>query len=271
MGRAFAAAASLFAVAAAALLAWVHLQPPPHAPPLATDAPPMATATAAATAAVARAAPSSALIFLHGLGDEGASWAWLARQFARPGLRASFPDAPHTPVTLNNGRPMPAWFDLDDLPVTPRTPFDAPGFAASTAAVHALIDAEVARGVAANRIVLGGFSQGAALAAYAGLRYASPLGGLVLLSGWLAGGADDLPSAMPPAVAAAASAGQLRAFVGHGTRDDKVLFELGGGLRDALVGAGVRVEWAEFRGGHTLADVEVEGMSKLLDDVLGAA
>jgi phospholipase/carboxylesterase len=128
----------------------------------------------------------------------------------------------------------------------------------------------VARGVAANRIVLGGFSQGAALAAYAGLRYPRPLGGLVLLSGWLAGG-GDLPGAMSPGVAAAVSAGQLRAFVGHGTRDDKVLFELGGALCDAMAGAGMRVEWAEFRGGHTLADVEVEGMSKLLDEVLGPA
>ena len=51
--------------------------------------------------------------------------------------------------------------------------------------VHGMIENEMQNGIAANRIVLGGFSQGGALALYSALRFPQLLGGVVALSCWL--------------------------------------------------------------------------------------
>jgi pimeloyl-ACP methyl ester carboxylesterase len=52
-------------------------------------------------------------------------------------------------------------------------------------ALNALITAEVDAGIPASRIVLGGFSQGGAMALLTGLTTERKLGGVVVLSGWL--------------------------------------------------------------------------------------
>ena len=54
---------------------------------------------------------------------------------------------------------MPSWFDLFEIPITLATPDDEPSFAAAVRLVHAQIDAQLAAGVASERIVVGGFSQ----------------------------------------------------------------------------------------------------------------
>ena len=122
-----------------------------------------AVTAAAAAASTAAASGLSSLIWLHGLGDSGAGWSFLRGELAPrfPHLRFAFPNSPTQPVTLAGGEAMPSWMDLDDLPVTARTPEDRDGYEASTRLVHALIDKEVAAGVPASRIFLGGFSQGA--------------------------------------------------------------------------------------------------------------
>ena len=51
--------------------------------------------------------------------------------------------------------------------------------------LNALITAEVDAGIPANRIVLGGFSQGAAMSLLTGLTSERKLGGIVVMSGWL--------------------------------------------------------------------------------------
>lgn len=51
--------------------------------------------------------------------------------------------------------------------------------------MHALIDDEVKAGIPSNRIMVGGFSQGGALALYSALTYPKPLAGVVALSCWL--------------------------------------------------------------------------------------
>lgn len=48
-----------------------------------------------------------------------------------------------------------------------------------------MIEEEEKNGIPSNRIVLGGFSQGGALAIYSALRYTKPLAGIVALSCWL--------------------------------------------------------------------------------------
>ena len=48
-----------------------------------------------------------------------------------------------------------------------------------------MIASEEKAGIAANRVVLGGFSQGGALALYAGLTYPKPIAGILAFSCWL--------------------------------------------------------------------------------------
>lgn len=119
-------------------------------------------AAAASAAASTAAAGRSSLIFLHGLGDSGSGWSFLRGSLSPrlPNTRFAFPNSPTQFVSLA-GEPMPSWMDLDSLPVTAATPEDREGFESSTRLVHKLIDAEVAAGVPAHRVFLGGFSQGA--------------------------------------------------------------------------------------------------------------
>ena len=61
---------------------------------------------------------------------------------------------------------MPAWFDLKSL--DPNGEEDASGIKKSADLVESLIKAEIDAGIAPKNIVIGGFSQGGALALYTG-------------------------------------------------------------------------------------------------------
>ena len=128
---------------------------------------------------------SPLIIWLHGLGDTGRGWNHLKHELRLPqAVRYAFPDAPDAPVTCNGGYVMTSWMDLETIPIGNGLPDDAKGLADSTQIIHALIDAEVAKGTASEDIVLGGFSQGGAMALLAGYSYAKRLAGVACLSGW---------------------------------------------------------------------------------------
>ena len=78
---------------------------------------------------------------------------------------------------------MPSWFDLYSLESDARV--DEEGIKKAQNIIHQLIAKEEKCGIPANRIVLGGFSQGGALALYSGLTYPKALGGIIGLSCWL--------------------------------------------------------------------------------------
>lgn len=87
---------------------------------------------------------------------------------------------------------MPSWFDLYSLESDGR--LDEEGIKKAQTFVHQLVANEEKNGIAANRIVLGGFSQGGALALYAGLTYPKPVGGILAFSCWLPKHQQILPS-----------------------------------------------------------------------------
>ena len=87
------------------------------------------------------------------------------------------------PVTLNGGFPMPAWFDLYSL--QSGGPVDEQGIEKSKKLIHELISSEEKAGISSDKIIIGGFSQGGALALYSGLSYGKPLGGILALSCWI--------------------------------------------------------------------------------------
>lgn len=110
-------------------------------------------------------------------------WASTIANIRTPNMKVICPTAPVIPVTLNGGYRMPSWFDLKTLDIS--GPEDADGIKAAAKNVHALIKKETDDGIAASRILLGGFSQGGALALYSALTYAEPLAGVMALSCWL--------------------------------------------------------------------------------------
>ena len=133
-----------------------------------------------------RPKPAWSVLWLHGLGADGHDFAPIVPELVRPdwpGIRFVFPHAPVRPVTINNGVPMRAWYDIRNLSIDQRA--DEEGLRASMAEVDALIARERDRGVPASRLLLVGFSQGGALALASGLRRESAVAGIACLSGYL--------------------------------------------------------------------------------------
>ena len=114
-------------------------------------------------------APIGAVIFLHGLGADGFN---LKDIFARPQfnkIRFILPHAPYQPVTINQGFEMRAWYDLYDLSL--KKDEDELGMERSSLIIQKLIEEQISLGIPSEKIIIGGFSQGAAMSFYLGLKY----------------------------------------------------------------------------------------------------
>ena len=122
--------------------------------------------------------PRASIIVMHGLGADGSDFAPFVDEIdlaAIGPVRWLFPNAPQIPVSINGGYVMPAWYDI----AADRSREDEAGLRRSQASIDALLAREQARGVPAHRIVLGGFSQGCAMALLTGLRYHQRLAGIL--------------------------------------------------------------------------------------------
>ncbi|XP_055320138.1 acyl-protein thioesterase 1 [Sitodiplosis mosellana] len=126
---------------------------------------------------------TASIIFLHGLGDTGHGWAQAMAQIRPAYMKVICPTAPTMPVTLNAGFEMPSWFDLKTLDMY--GPEDEVGIKKATTNIQTMIQSEISAGIPPNRIIIGGFSQGGALALHTGLTSTQALGGIVALSCWL--------------------------------------------------------------------------------------
>lgn len=130
---------------------------------------------------------TATVVWLHGLGDTGSGWSFLANELSAlfPYVKWVLPNAPMKPISMNGGFAMPAWFDLSGLDKSSLANEDEKGLLSSMTSVNKFIRDEVDSGIPANRIVLGGFSQGCALTLLTGLSSEYKLGGIVGCSGWL--------------------------------------------------------------------------------------
>ncbi len=206
--------------------------------------------------------PDAAVIWLHGLGDDGNGWSGVVASLGLPrgkAVRFLFPHAPVIPVTINNGMVMRAWYDIREANFNSRA--DLAGVRKSQAQVEALIASEIQRGIAPRRIVLAGFSQGGAIALYAGLRHSARLAGIVALSTYLI----DAPNL---ATEAAPANLDLPVFMAHGTQDPVVQFAWAELSRRALVDGGWNVEWHAYPMPHAAVLEEIVACGKFLATVL---
>lgn len=207
--------------------------------------------------------PATTLIVLHGLGADGYDFVPICGELdLKPlgAVRYVFPHAPERPVTINGGYRMRAWYDILGADLVKRE--DEAGLRESQAAIAALIDRERARGVAAGRIVLVGFSQGCAMALMTALRYPERLGGVAALSGYL-------PLAATTAAERAAANADLPIFMAHGTQDPVVVPARGTASRDALRALGHEVQWHDYPMPHSVCGPEIEDLNAWLLQRLG--
>ncbi len=210
--------------------------------------------------------PTASIIILHGLGADGNDFVPVARELdlARIGpVRFIFPHGPTRPVTLNGGYVMRAWYDIfgPDLGVGAEKREDEAGLRESQALVEALIAKERARGIASNRIVLAGFSQGCAMTLMAGLRHGERLGGLLCMSGYL-------PLAATTAAERSAANAGVPIFQAHGSGDPMITIARATQSRDVLLALGYPVEWHAYPMPHSVCPQEIGDMNKWLLRVL---
>ncbi|MDO5625133.1 MAG: dienelactone hydrolase family protein [Pseudomonadota bacterium] len=206
-------------------------------------------------------APRATVIVLHGLGADGRDFEPFAQEIdlrAAGPVRWVFPNAPQQPVSINGGYVMPAWYDIR----ANRADEDEAGLRRSQAAIEALLAREQARGVPAGRIVLGGFSQGCAMALLTGLRHAQRLAGIVGMSGYL-------PLAGQLAAERSAANADVPIFLAHGLQDDIVEPSRALATRDALQALGYPVQWHAYPMGHSVCLEEVRDLQAWLLRVLG--
>ncbi|MRD49715.1 carboxylesterase [Caenimonas koreensis DSM 17982] len=202
--------------------------------------------------------PGATIIVLHGLGADGNDFVPIAQEIDLASIgdvRYVFPHAPVIPVTINNGYEMRAWYDILGMELVRRE--DEAGLRRSRLQVEALIEREVERGIAANRIVLMGFSQGCAMALMTGLRYKERLAGIVGLSGYL-------PLAGTTVAERTDANVMTPIFMGHGTQDNVVPAERGRASRDMLKGLGYDVQWHEYPMAHSVCMEEIQDLNAWL-------
>jgi phospholipase/carboxylesterase len=207
--------------------------------------------------------PRTTLIVLHGLGADGFDFVPICGELDLAALgpvRYVFPHAPTRPVTINGGYTMRAWYDILVTDLVRHE--DETGLRQSQQQIAELIDRERERGVAAERIVVMGFSQGCAMALMTALRYPHRLGGAVGLSGYL-------PLAALTTAERSTANADLPVFMAHGTQDPIVPHARGAASRDALRALGHEVAWQEYPMPHSVCAEEIEALNAWLLKQLG--
>ena len=206
--------------------------------------------------------PTVSVIWMHGLGADGSDFVPIVRELdlsGCPAIRFVFPHAAPMPVTINNGYVMRAWYDILGTDLVKRE--DEAGLRKSQAAIEELIAQEKARGIAADHIILAGFSQGCAMAIQTGLRHSEKLAGLLCLSGYV-------PLHATVAAERHTSNQQTPIFMAHGRGDPVIPIDRAEQSRDLLQALGYQVEWHEYLMQHAVCEEEIADIGNWLRHVL---
>lgn len=202
--------------------------------------------------------PECAVIWLHGLGANGQDFEPIVAELDLPdSVRAKFifPNAPVQAVSLNNGMQMPAWFDIYGLEKDSKE--DTAGIKKISEEISLLLQQEIDEGIAANKIVLAGFSQGGALTLYTGLSYKQRLGGLLALSCYL-------PMRDQLEIFAKDTQHDLPIFMAHGNYDDVVPLAFARLAKESLEAQGFKIDWHDYPCAHTVCAEEIQDIRNFL-------
>jgi phospholipase/carboxylesterase len=211
-------------------------------------------------------APDSCVIWLHGLGADGHDFEPIVPELGLdPGLniRFIFPHAPMIPVTINQGFVMRAWYDIRENRIEAEQ--DEAGIRQSAQFLGQLIEEQVESGIASERIVLAGFSQGGAIALFTALRYARQLAGAMVLSSYMPL-SQSLESEKNEANR------DLPIFLAHGSDDPVIPVDLAYRTRGQLEQQGYTLNWHEYAGmAHGVSVQEIYDIAEWLQQTLAPA
>jgi phospholipase/carboxylesterase len=196
------------------------------------------------------------IVLLHGFSSSENDWAPFAKSIhLPPSTRFIFPRGPESAKRSDGAPPGRAWWRLDlasnmrDGALGADLSAEKPaGLAHAALAVRAFLAQQGNR--AARPFILGGFSQGAMVAAQVAFQSDEPLRALVLLSGTLVDEASWKANY--------AHRKGLHVFMAHGRTDPTLSFEIAERMHSEMAAAGLEVTWFPFDGEHeTPAEVIV--------------
>jgi len=204
---------------------------------------------------------TSAVIWLHGLGADGHDFESILPQLNLPnnhGIRFIFPHAPVQPVTINSGMTMRSWYDIYSMTIDEKV--DVEGINQSANIVKELIEQQIASGIATDKIVLAGFSQGGLVVLHCALHYSLPLGGVLALSTYY------------PAVCKQQKVTDNKTmpiFMAHGTFDPVIPLTVAQKSKTFIESLEFNVQWQTYPMEHSVCMPEIEAISKWLTQQLG--
>ncbi len=202
--------------------------------------------------------PDAAVIWLHGLGADGHDFEPIVPELRLPedmAVRFIFPHAPVRPVTINMGMEMRSWYDIQSI--SEMRQIDEGQLRESCVRLGDLIANEIGRGIASQRIIIAGFSQGGAVTLNTALCYDQPLGGIVALSTYL-------PAPQWVEQHRTAQNQAVPVIMAHGTQDNVVPFALAARGRQQLDDMGYAVEWHEYPMPHAVCPEEIGAIAAFL-------
>lgn len=208
-------------------------------------------------------AADACVIWLHGLGADGKDFLGIVDELGLPinhAVRFIFPSAPFINITINNGMLMRGWYDIFDLSMLQNE--DAVGMKQSQEIINDLIKQELDKGIASQRIILAGFSQGGAMALYAGLRYPAALAGIICLSAYL-------PLMTNHGIEKSHANQSTPIFMAHGIFDPVVPYNMGNAAYDYLINHDYKATWHSYPMAHTLCIEEIVAIGNFLNRCLG--
>ncbi|PWA02084.1 hypothetical protein BB558_001788 [Smittium angustum] len=191
---------------------------------------------------------TATVIFMHGLGDSGHGWAPVADNLSTilPHVKFIFPHA----STSNS-----EFWDVNAF-------MDEKGLFESFEKVKQLIKSEIDSGISSERIVVGGFSQGAAMAYLVGLTLDQKLSGIAALSGYV-------PIHNKIFSMVSEQNKSIRIFAGHGTADPVVRYELGLRSVEELKKNGYNIDFHTYNGlEHSTCPQELMDLANFLQTSL---
>lgn len=203
---------------------------------------------------------TATVIWLHGLGADGHDFEPIVPELRLPtsmAVRFIFPHSPQIPVTINGGMVMPAWYDILSMSVDREV--DEEQLMQSSNAVQTIIDAEISKGIASERIIIAGFSQGGAVGYQAALTYPKPLGGLLAMSTYFA---------TKDSIEFSAVNRQINIALMHGSQDPVVLPLLGEQALDVLTKHGFSTSYQTYPMQHAVCAQQVSDISEWLQQRL---
>lgn len=203
---------------------------------------------------------TSSVIWLHGLGASGHDFVPIVPHLQLPaelGVRFVFPHARSIPITINGGMVMPAWYDILSMDI--EREIDTQQIMDSAAAIEALIEREIEKGIPSEKIVLAGFSQGGAVAYQVALSFPKKLGGLMAMSTYFA---------THKTVELNAENSDLPIHIFHGSADSMVPEAMGKHALEALKAKNFVPEYKTYPMQHEVCLEEITDASAFLQKVL---